>query len=493
MLLKKLIQIIELCKKKEIDNAKKLINTFKPFLNNNFEASIIDYSIKSLENKKNYLLKNCKDIIDLKPEISFSYINIGNYYKNSKNYEKARLFYLKSLKKNKEYFNLYSKYKSLLSLITLTKKKSEYSNYSHLSEALYKKFLKIILIINLKQLITFSRPHFSSFYTASEIFLKKVNYFIKNEKKFFLKSDIIKLEKILKNYSKIFEINPDYDNPYFNLAYCSEKLKHYKKAIKFYKQANLFENSKRYDQNILKIYYKVRDKKNFIKLSKKFHKQKKYNFTAFAITNFASKQLNVKNYYEFCNNPTEKIFVENLITTKKIKKSFLTKLEKDIKKNLHSTATPVVVGLKSLGNLLHINTKSIKDFKKLLFSYLKKYKNIHDKNSIIFAKWPQKFNVNAWYIRLYQGGEVGSHIHHGWVSGVFYVKKKYSDKKGDLEITEKYGDLIGKKNKINSVKLPTKPGDLVLFPSSLPHRVIPFQRKSERISIAFDMFPTQLN
>ena len=122
MLLKKLIQIIELCKKKEIDNAKKLINKFKPFLNNNFEASIIDYSIKSLENKKNYLLKNCKDIIDLKPEISFSYINIGNYYKNSKNYEKARLFYLKSLKKNKEYFNLYSKYKSLLSLITLTKK-----------------------------------------------------------------------------------------------------------------------------------------------------------------------------------------------------------------------------------------------------------------------------------------------------------------------------------------------------------------------------------
>jgi len=73
------------------------------------------------------------------------------------------------------------------------------------------------------------------------------------------------------------------------------------------------------------------------------------------------------------------------------------------------------------------------------------------------------------------------------------VKKKYSDKKGDLEITEKYGDLIGKKNKINSVKLPTKPGDLVLFPSSLPHRVIPFQRKSERISIAFDMFPMQLN
>ena len=114
---------------------------------------------------------------------------------------------------------------------------------------------------------------------------------------------------------------------------------------------------------------------------------------------------------------------------------------------------------------------------------------MYDNDSIIFDKWPKKFNINAWYIRLYKGGEVGSHIHHGWVSGVFYVKKKYSENRGDLEITEKFGDLTGNRKNINTVKIPTKPGDLVLFPSSLPHRVIPFQRKSERISIAFDMFP----
>ena len=492
MFLKKIIEIINFCKKKEEKKAKEIIEKFKPFLQNNLEASIIDYSINSSENKKNNLLKNCKTIINLKPEISFSYVNMGNYYKNSKNYKKAYLFYLKSLKKDKEYFNLDSQRKSFLSLIKSIKKRQNYLDHSQL-EIFNEKFLRIILTINLKQLITYSRPHFASFYTASEIFLKKINSYTRYEKTHFSKTDILNIEKIFKNYSKLFKISPDYDNPYFNLAHCSEKLKRYKKAIQFFKQANLFEKSKRYDQNILKVYYKISDKKSFIKLSKKFNKQKKYNFTAFAITNFASKQLNVKNYYEFCNNPTDKIFVENLISSQKIKKSFLSKLEKDIKKNLHSTATPVVVGLKSLGNLLHINTKSIKDFKKLLFFYLDNYRNMHDKNSIIFAKWPKKFNINAWYIRLYQGGEVGSHIHHGWVSGVFYVKKKYSDKRGDLEITEKYDDLTGKKKNINTVKLPTKPGDLVLFPSSLPHRVMPFQRKSERISIAFDMFPAEHN
>ena len=389
MFLKKLIEIIELCKEKEEDKAKRIINKFEPFLHNNLEASIINYSINSSENKKNKLLKNCKRIINLEPEISFSYTNIGNYYKNSKNYEKACSFYLKSLKKDKDYFDLYSQQKSFLSFIKSIKKRSEYLDYSHFSKIFYEKLLRIILTINLKQLITFSRPHFALFYTSSEIFLKKINSYIRNKKMDFTKRDIIHIEKIFKNYSKIFKIIPDYDNPYYNLAYCYEKLGRYKKAIKFFKQANLFEKSKRYDQNILKVYYKISDKRNFIQLSKKFKKQKKYNFTAFAITNFASKQLNVKNHYEFCKNPTDKIFVENLISSKKIKNSFLSRLERDIKKNLHSTATPVVVGLKSLGNLLHINTKSIKDFKKLLFFYLEHYRNMYDKDSIIFAKWPK--------------------------------------------------------------------------------------------------------
>ncbi len=489
MLLKKLIETVDLCKKKKGGEAKKIINKFSAFLNNNLESSIINYSINSSENKKNKLLKNCQTIINLQPEISFSYINMGNYYKNSKNYKKACLFYFKSLKKDNRYFDLSFEEKSFLSFIKSMKRQSKQIDNSSLSEIFYERLLRIMLTINLKQLITFSRPHFSLFYTSSEIFLKKIDIYVKKEKINFTKNDIINIEKIFKNYSKIFKITPDYDNPYYNLAYCYEKLRQYTKALKFFKQANLFEKSNRYDQNILEIYYKISDKRNFIKLSKEFKKQKKYNFTAFAITNFASKQLNVKNHYEFCKNPIDKIFIENLISSKKITSNFLSKLERDIKKNLNSTATPVVVGLKSLGNLLHINTKSIKDFKKLLFFYLERYRQMYRKDSIIFAKWPKKFNVNAWYIRLYQGGEVGSHIHHGWVSGVFYVKKKYSDKKGDLEITERYEDLTGKGNNISTVKLPTKPGDLVLFPSSLPHRVIPFQKKSERISVAFDMFP----
>ena len=122
MLLRKIIEIIELCKKREGYKAKKIINKFAHFLSNNLEVKIINYSINSLENKKNKLLKNCKAIIDLQPEISFSYINMWNYYKNSKNYKKAHSFYLKSLKKDKSYFDLLYQKKSFLSFIKSIKK-----------------------------------------------------------------------------------------------------------------------------------------------------------------------------------------------------------------------------------------------------------------------------------------------------------------------------------------------------------------------------------
>ena len=47
--------------------------------------------------------------------------------------------------------------------------------------------------------------------------------------------------------------------------------------------------------------------------------------------------------------------------------------------------------------------------------------------------------------------------------------------------------LFKKKQKRKTLRI--KPGDLLLFPSSLPHRVIPFDMNKERLSIAFDMKP----
>ena len=109
----------------------------------------------------------------------------------------------------------------------------------------------------------------------------------------------------------------------------------------------------------------------------------------------------------------------------------------------------------------------------------------------MIKKFPKKYELNAWYISLKKGGEVTSHIHDGWLSGVFYVKipKQKKQFNGDIELTTRY-DHLPLNNKFQKTKtLNIVSGDLLLFPSSLPHRVLPFNSNKERLSIAFDMKP----
>ena len=85
-----------------------------------------------------------------------------------------------------------------------------------------------------------------------------------------------------------------------------------------------------------------------------------------------------------------------------------------------------------------------------------------------------------------------SHIHDGWLSGVFYIKKVLKNKKNinaDIELSTRYQKLPIIKKNYSKKLLETNPGDLILFPSSLPHRVMPFNLNKERLSIAFDMKP----
>ena len=86
-------------------------------------------------------------------------------------------------------------------------------------------------------------------------------------------------------------------------------------------------------------------------------------------------------------------------------------------------------------------------------------KFIKEANTFI-SNWPRDYKLSGWYNRLVKNGHHTAHIHSkGWLSGVIYPTKIYSP----------------------------NPGDVVLFPSSLFHRTIPFTSDSERITIAFDL------
>jgi uncharacterized protein (TIGR02466 family) len=422
---------------------------------------------------------------------SFFFLNnLGNFYKQNKKYEEAIKCYVIALKKKNDILNLSADLKKITKKNNLIKSKTNYLELIGLLN-------NIIISLKAKQLVTISRPHFSEAYTLIDKLIPRIEIlkmtiiknFYSNKFKF------IKLKNFLKNEIGKKLRKPNYDNVFYNLGFCYQKINKINKAIKYYKLANKSEDSHRYNHNLLECFYLSKNKKQFINLCKKMKSKKVFDFNSYAISNYASNQLNINNNYKFCKDPINCVSNFDLIRENILDSYDLQKIEKDILKKTNKVNTPVVKGFKSLGNLYDIETTSINNLKKIIRKYINKYKkNFKDKNSTLIKNWPKKYVINAWYIRLKSGGEVLSHIHDGWLSGVLYIKKIdkkkiHSNTEGELEVNYRFSNLKEfKKNFFKKIVFVNE-GNLVLFPSSLPHRVIPYKGHQERLSIAFDMKP----
>ena len=483
---KKIINILfNLNKENNITSIKKKLSIFNTEPKYVYPILVFLYSkkkkLKNIEKlSKQYLLKYKQDYYVLN--------NLGNFYKRKKNFIKAIAYYKKAIKIKKNSNPCSFKIEYLIK--KLTKKKEINQNL------LYESKLSINdIIINsyMYQLISFPRPYFAEgFYNYH--FLS--NSLVKYSSNSFNNLSLLKITSFLKNFTSISRLSTaDYDNAFYNLGFCYQQIKKYELAIKFYKLANKYEKNNRYCSKILECLYLKKDKKRFIHLGKNLKKINKIDFNSLAICNYAADQLEINNPYPLCEKPIENVLKIELKKDKKIDKNFLNSLEKDVIRGSNKVKTPVVIGFKSMGNLFDTKLPSIKKLKKIILSHILNYKNnFKDKNSLLIKKWPKKFYINAWYIKLKKGGEVLSHIHDGWLSGVFYIKTSKKNNElhsnaGELEVNYKFSNLKEYKKNIFRKIIFVNEGDLLLFPSSLPHHVVPYKGKDERLSIAFDMKP----
>ena len=135
--------------------------------------------------------------------------------------------------------------------------------------------------------------------------------------------------------------------------------------------------------------------------------------------------------------------------------------------------------------LIVLNIKKYYEIKKY-------YSEFESKNCSFIESWPKKMSIKAWFVRLLKGGYQSEHIHPGgWVSGVFYLKLPKTSKREEGAI--EFG-LWGYDYPILNKNYPTqryypKEGQLVLFPSSLFHKTIPFHNDEDRLCVAFDLIP----
>jgi uncharacterized protein (TIGR02466 family) len=106
---------------------------------------------------------------------------------------------------------------------------------------------------------------------------------------------------------------------------------------------------------------------------------------------------------------------------------------------------------------------------------------------------PASYGFHMWATILQSGGHQAPHIHpSGWLSGVYYVRTPMphgdAAPAGWIEFGRPPSDLP-LKSEPPIFALPPQEGLLVLFPSYLYHRTIPFDGTAPRISLAFDVIP----
>ena len=215
------------------------------------------------------------------------------------------------------------------------------------------------------------------------------------------------------------------------------------------------------------------------------------NIALAAFSSFISIKEGKKTANNFCRNPIDFIYYSNLKNHLQNSDLFINKTIKElntIKTQWEPYNTTTTKGFQSKdlfkSPLIKINELKL-IINKEIDSYYLRFKNM----SCTFIKnWPSKKNLNSWHVVLKKQGYQASHIHtSAWLSGVIYLKVVPHLKKneGAIEFSLNGNDY----SDANSPKVIFRPkiGDIVLFPSSLHHRTIPFTTDEDRIIISFDL------
>ena len=116
-----------------------------------------------------------------------------------------------------------------------------------------------------------------------------------------------------------------------------------------------------------------------------------------------------------------------------------------------------------------------------------------DSDLPFIAHRPRKWHLAIWAIVLEGEGYQIPHIHRSaWLSGVYYAQVpdivQDEGQAGWIEFGEPEPDYHSSVPSVTR-RIQPEPGLMVLFPSYIFHRTIPFESDQTRISIAFDVVP----
>lgn len=181
--------------------------------------------------------------------------------------------------------------------------------------------------------------------------------------------------------------------------------------------------------------------------------------------------------------------------------AWLAALAQDIRQ--HSRLRFEPVGLAAQGGwltdeLLADRTPAILGFHEALKAAIREYMAdlpVDAAHPFLRVTRRDSWTMHLWATRSVEGGVIDTHIHdESWLSGAFYVELPpglgcegdVDPHAGWIEFGQPHRGLPG----IPATELrryPPAVGELLLFPSYVYHRTLPFRGSGERISISFDL------
>jgi len=430
--------------------------------------------------------KECYEkAIEIDPNYADAHNNLGVIFEKLEDYNKAKSYYKKATEIDPNSANAHNNLGAILQELGEKQKAKE----------CYEKAIEI-------------DPNYAnSYYNLGTIF-----------------QDLGEKQKAKSCYEKVIELNPNYALAHNNLGIIfnvlgeNQKAKDcYEKAIEIDPNSQValinrgkilfekgefelslldFDNCNNFESRscALTSLYALGHIDEIYKRIEENYQLDEKNIRVAAFSSFIAYKEKKSTTQNFCPNPIDFIHHSNLSSHLQNFNSFITEVIKELH-NVNSVWEPIrkstIGGFQTKSNLFIKPQKMIQNLKSIIITEIESYylKFINETCSFI-KKWPSKYTLPAWQVILKKQGHQSRHIHpSGWLSGVIYLKVVPSFKKneGAIEFSlngKKYYDAESPK----VVHLP-KTGDIVLFPSSLHHRTIPFSSDTDRISIAFDLVP----
>ena len=348
---------------------------------------------------------------------------------------------------------------------------------------------------------------------AKEYFIKAIklnpNYSDANNKLgllFRVEDKLDLAEKYFKNAIKSDSKNSD---AYHNLGNIYKEKKKYLNAIKCYNSViRLHKKSsevrKKYlvkpvvsTAKLLECVYFQKGLKKYLKKLKLVSKEYNSDIRISTMSTYVSSKHKIINPYKFCPKPLEYFYSVNLrkqLLSKDVKVKKILSICSQLKKIWEPSARVTRGGFQTIDNLFKKNIREINILKKIIDEEIKKFRvNNSIKSDLIIKKWPKKYNIRAWFVKLLKQGYQKSHIHPtAWLSGVFYldVPNNMEKDQGAIKLSIQGYDYP-KFKKMKQIVFKPKNYDLVIFPSSLFHSTIPFVSSQKRCVIPFDMVPVK--